>query len=243
MISKQTNRTVGAEEVFPLVIYAILKGNVRKLKSNLSFIFHFRHSTRLESAEEYYYTTLTSAIEFIETIKNDKLNIKESDFINFFNQAEKKEANRFKIQYVLPKSKILLIKSLGNNDENVLLYNLSDKQSDSYQESVELLDYKNDILINTDSTVPKSYLNNSQALLNVDIDKINREYYNSDFNEMSLVKIEKMSNDFKIVLRLIESFRTSNNNVKSSSSPIKKVDLNANFVPNSNSSSANLIEF
>ena len=50
----------GADEVFPIIVYAILKSGIRKLKSNMRYIKIFRHFTRLESVEEYYFTTLSS---------------------------------------------------------------------------------------------------------------------------------------------------------------------------------------
>jgi len=63
----------GADEVFPIVVYALLKSGVSKLKSNMKYIKSFRHFTRLESAEEYYFTTISSAIEFIEKLKLEHL--------------------------------------------------------------------------------------------------------------------------------------------------------------------------
>jgi hypothetical protein len=46
------------------------------------------------------------------------------------------------------------------------------------------------------------------GLLNVDLEKLYKEYFNnSEFKDLSVNKLEKMSNDFKIFLRLIESFK------------------------------------
>lgn len=78
-------------------------------------------------------------------------------------------------------------------------------------------EFNNSILLNTDSTISKDLLNKSVGILNVNLDKLYKEYFNlSNFNEMSIGKIEKMYNDFRIFLRLIESFKqnykkTSNN--------------------------------
>jgi hypothetical protein len=69
------NNIAGADEVYPLVVYAILKGNIRKIKSNINYIKNFRHCSRLESAEEYYFTTIYTALGFIENIKYKNLNI------------------------------------------------------------------------------------------------------------------------------------------------------------------------
>ena len=93
MVSKQSQRIVGAEEVFPLVVITILKGNIMKLKSNLNFIKLFRHKTRLESAEDYYFTALSSAISFIETLNFQLLTIKKEDFFTLLKDFETNESN------------------------------------------------------------------------------------------------------------------------------------------------------
>lgn len=51
------------------------------------------------------------------------------------------------------------------------------------------------------------YNNNTNPLLNVDLEKLYKEYFNGDFVEFSIGKLEKMFNDFKIILRLISSFK------------------------------------
>lgn len=81
----------GADEVFPIIVYAILKSGIRKLKSNLRYIKIFRHFTRLESVEEYYFTTISSAIEFIEKMQKDHLaQIDEHEFKILCNEQENK---------------------------------------------------------------------------------------------------------------------------------------------------------
>ena len=85
------------------------------------------------------------------------------------------------------------------------------KQEES-SNCIELSDFNQNILINTDSVISKTLMNtdnyNNTGLMHVDLDKLYREYFNSlEFNEMSIFKIEKMSNDFKIMLKLIKSFK------------------------------------
>jgi hypothetical protein len=96
MNSGREKKHAGADEVFPLVVYAILKANVRKLKSNLVFIQYFRHQTRLESQEEYCFTAINTAIEFIEKLSKNHLSIEEFEYSNFLNHAENEELNRLK---------------------------------------------------------------------------------------------------------------------------------------------------
>jgi hypothetical protein len=107
MVMQKAGKTVGAEEVFPLIIYAVVKGNIRKLKSNMNYIQYFRHRTRLESAEDYYFTALSSAIEFIETLQVSKLDINENEFNNLYKMSEIKEAKKLKNPITFNKSKYL----------------------------------------------------------------------------------------------------------------------------------------
>lgn len=111
MVSSSTKKVVGADEVFPLIVYAVLKGNIRKLKSNLSFIELFRHKTRLESEEEYYVTTLTSVVQFVENITSKAIRMDELNFNNLINK-EKKRINIDKdkeISNIFLKSKNFII--------------------------------------------------------------------------------------------------------------------------------------
>ena len=85
------NKPAGADEVYPLIVYGILKGNIKKLKSNLNFIELFRHKTRLESEEEYYFTTISSALEFIENLSHIKLNIAEDVFARLTKESKEKQ--------------------------------------------------------------------------------------------------------------------------------------------------------
>ena len=104
--SNKSSKIAGADEVFPLVVYAILKGNVRKLKSNLKYIQLFRHETRLESQEEYYFTTINSALEFIENSNHNKLDIKEAEFNAHIEESQRNELERMKNPLTPARSKI-----------------------------------------------------------------------------------------------------------------------------------------
>lgn len=217
--NKTGKKIAGADEVFPLVVYAILKGNVRKLKSNLKYIQLFRHETRLESQEEYYFTTINSALEFIENSNYNKLNIRESDFNNACDESDKIELERMKTSVIVSKSNKVIIKYLflGNTDENFLLYHLSNgkKQEDS-DNYIELSDFNQNISLNTDSSLPKVLVSgkaNEQSgmgIFQVNLEKLYKEYfYNVNFTELTFHKIEKMYNDFRIILKLVEFFKNS----------------------------------
>ena len=116
MLTDNVNRTTkiaGADEVFPLVVYVVLKGNIQKLKSNLNYIQLFRHETRLESQEEYYFTTINSALEFIENSNHNKLNIKEAEFEKYCRDAENREVERKKERLIPWKSNFYYLKTIN----------------------------------------------------------------------------------------------------------------------------------
>lgn len=58
----------GADILLPASIYALLQlspSQSQFIKSNLEYIRLFRHESRLDGQDEYYLTTLESAVEFI----------------------------------------------------------------------------------------------------------------------------------------------------------------------------------
>ena len=67
----------------------------------------------------------------------------------------------------------------------------------------------NNILLNTESVISKATYNaNGTGLINVDLEKLYKEYFNCiEFKEFSIAKIEKLYNDFRIFLKLIDSFK------------------------------------
>lgn len=69
--------------------------------------------------------------------------------------------------------------------------------------------------MNTDSVINKNLLNEnylslskiSNPIFSIDLEKLYKEYFNGEFNEFNILKLEKMFNDFKIIVILIESFK------------------------------------
>jgi len=69
--------------------------------------------------------------------------------------------------------------------------------------------------MNNDSIINKNLLNEnylkiskiSNPIFSIDLDKLYKEYFNGEFNEFNILKLEKMFNDFKIITILIESFK------------------------------------
>ena len=78
--------------------------------------------------------------------------------------------------------------------------------------------------------------NKNDGILNLNLDLLRKEYCNNNFNDNSLIVFENMYNDFKIILKLIESLKaeykngeepkiTNGNNKPTSSLSIKLIDL------------------
>lgn len=205
----------GADEVLPIVVYALLQGNIKKLKSNINYIRLFRHHSRFDSNKEEYFTTvLESGVEFIDKLNvNTDLKIEKEEFSKLIRESENKM--KLKIENLNPPQK------MKNIDENFLIYFLSEGEGDNSNnttkksindnekkdESIELNEFKaNAVNINTSSIINKSLLNENNGIINLNLDKLYKEYFNKDLKEMSLYQLEKMVNDFKITIMLVDSY-------------------------------------
>ena len=214
--ANQKNTATGADEVYPVIVYALLKGNINKIKSNLNFIKLFRHKSRLESEEEYYFTTLFSAVDFIESLNHSKLNIEEEEFKKLCEENMKKEMVRHQTIIKIPKISNIIVNE-ENSEENNLLTMLN-KSANNINESIELFDIKsnnsipkNKVNISNVSTYRrKSSINISDGLLNINLDSLVNQYYSCDFKDLNINKIEKLYSDFKIALKLIEDYKINN---------------------------------
>ena len=110
---------------------------------------------------------------------------------------------------------------MKNIDENFLIYFLSEGEGDNSNnttkksindnekkdEPIELNEFKaNAVNINTSSIINKRLLNENNGIINLNLDKLYKEYFNKDLKEMSLYQLEKMVNDFKITIMLVDSY-------------------------------------
>ena len=185
-------RLAGADELLPIVVYTLIKGNVPKLKSNLNYIKLFRHNTMLDSnAEEYFITFIESGISFIEKLDDDLKGLK----IDNFEEINKKISDEKNVVNYDFKE----IENVKNKDENYIIYYLNE------------MNEKQNINLNVNSNVDKSVLNEDENFLNkIDFNKLDKEYFkNKELKEIPIFNLEKMVNDFKIILLLLKKY---NNN-------------------------------
>ena len=201
--SEEKTKYAGADDVMPIVVYAILKGNIPKLKSNINYVKLFRHHTMFDSNKEEYFTTvLDSGISFIEKLTYDTNDIKISkeEIIYVLNNKKEKEL-------IIPKP------SSKNVDENFLIYyltdnndisnNLIDKKINS-DDTIELTNVVNRNLNTiTESTIDKSIIKEINPIKHIDFKKLYSEYFTKDLKDLTIYQLEKLINDFKILILLI----------------------------------------
>jgi hypothetical protein len=204
----KNNKTfAGADDVMPIVVYAIIKGNIPKIKSNINYIKLFRHHTMFDSNKEEYFTTvLDSGISFIEKLSYDsndiKINKEEIEFI-LKNKKEK--------ELIIPKQ------NSKNIDENFLIYYLTDNEENSSSKKITSNNNDNIELTNlinknlntiTESTIDKSLLKEKYPINKIDFKKLYSEYFSKELKDLSIYQLEKMTNDFKILMFLISLNQT-----------------------------------
>ncbi len=199
----EKTKYAGADDVMPIVVYAILKGNIPKLKSNINYVKLFRHHTMFDSNKEEYFTTvLDSGISFIEklTYESNDIKISKEEINYILNNKKEKEL-------IIPKQ------SLKNVDENFLIYyltdnddisnNLIDKKINS-DNTIELTNVVNRNLNTiTESTIDKSIIKEINPISKIDFKKLYSEYFTKDLKDLTIYQLEKLINDFKILILLI----------------------------------------
>lgn len=101
-----------------------------------------------------------------------------------------------------------------NNDESYLLYYLNNSKNDENSNYVELTEFNYSNETKVPKTLSENLLNynDAQAIFMINLDRLYKEYFTEDLNKMSLSKLEKMFNDFKLVLMLIENFKNNYKN-------------------------------
>ncbi|KAL4875834.1 hypothetical protein BJY04DRAFT_201158 [Aspergillus karnatakaensis] len=69
-----------ADSFIPLLIYVVLQANPEHLVSNIQYILRFRNQEKLGGEAGYYLSSLSGAIQFIETLDRTSLTVSDEDF-------------------------------------------------------------------------------------------------------------------------------------------------------------------
>ncbi|OJD16927.1 hypothetical protein AJ78_02964 [Emergomyces pasteurianus Ep9510] len=80
LLRNAKNGDTSADSFVPLLIYVVLKANPEHLVSNIQYILRFRNQDKLAGEAGYYLSSLSGAIQFIETLDRTSLTISDEEF-------------------------------------------------------------------------------------------------------------------------------------------------------------------
>jgi hypothetical protein len=119
--------------------------------------------------------------------------------------------------------------NIENNEENQILSILNKSANQNVNDSIELFDLKNNAIpknkvndTTSTSSKKKSSFNVGDGLLNINLENLLTQYYNGDFKDLSLYKIETLYSDFKTCLKIIEDYKINSGYSHNNDSIYKK---------------------
>ncbi|KAI1981195.1 hypothetical protein LOZ54_005656 [Ophidiomyces ophidiicola] len=80
LLKNSKDNDTSADSFMPLLIYVVLKANPEHLVSNLQYILRFRNQEKLGGEAGYYLSSLSGAIQFIETLDRTSLTVSQEEF-------------------------------------------------------------------------------------------------------------------------------------------------------------------
>lgn len=220
---KLTDKTI----IIKFIIYSILKANISNLKGNLKFIALLRHRTTITSEEDYYLSLMFQALEYIEKINYTNLKIRKSEFIENCEEFDKKE---------ILKNYDSNSKYNFNLEHDIQLVNLINKVEDDQESNFT---FQNVFTQNG----PILLENVNDGILNLDTEKLYNEYCSNNFTENNIVKYENMYNDFKIIMKIVESLKNEYTSSISTSINDNSYSISENKSKSINKKQNNLIDF
>ena len=182
MYSKNSNKETspGADEIFPLIIFTVIKGKVPKLKSNQNYCDLFRHISRKQGIEDYYLETFRAVINFISSLEEHDLNVSKEQFKKLSENSEKNLFLKLK-DYENPYFK--------NQNQEMIISFLVDKNIKNF---INVPIAKKNILNIDNDKIYKKYFNE-------DIEKFDKEKLNDmniDFKEVLYLINSYKKNDY-----------------------------------------------
>lgn len=91
VLATSAERTTGADELLPLLIFLLIQANPPRLHSNLSFIYRYRHPSRLLGEQGYFLTNIMSAQSFLETVCTDDGELRHEKALSISKEEFKRE--------------------------------------------------------------------------------------------------------------------------------------------------------
>jgi Rab5 GDP/GTP exchange factor len=80
LLKSYKNADTSADSFVPLLIYVVLQAHPDHLVSNIQYILRFRNQDKLGGEAGYYLSSLSGAIQFIETLDRTSLTVSDEDF-------------------------------------------------------------------------------------------------------------------------------------------------------------------
>ena len=80
LLKSSKARDTSADSFVPLLIYVVLKANPDHLVSNIQYILRFRNQEKLGGEAGYYLSSLSGAIQFIESLDRTSLSVSDEEF-------------------------------------------------------------------------------------------------------------------------------------------------------------------
>ena len=80
LLKNAKSKDTSADSFVPLLIYVVLQANPEHMVSNVQYILRFRNQDKLGGESGYYLSSLSGAIQFIETLDRTNLTISDEEF-------------------------------------------------------------------------------------------------------------------------------------------------------------------
>ena len=80
LLKSRKSADTSADSFVPLLIYVVLQAHPDHLVSNIQYILRFRNQDRLGGEAGYYLSSLSGAIQFIETLDRTSLTVNDEEF-------------------------------------------------------------------------------------------------------------------------------------------------------------------
>ena len=80
LLKNAKSKDTSADSFVPMLIYVVLQANPEHLVSNIQYILRFRNQDKLGGEAGYYLSSLSGAIQFIESLDRTSLTVSDEDF-------------------------------------------------------------------------------------------------------------------------------------------------------------------
>ena len=221
-----------------LLSYILVKADINRVYSNLQFIKAFKLLSSMSSQEQFFLNILINSVKrlklklkkyysFYLSSKSKKNTSSHSDGNSSNEEKEKEkdknESNESKNEflkgnfsyysYEIKKKEESKSKKSANKDyknQGFFINKIQNISKNIFFPGSNLKDFEKEYEEDEDVITDNLNMNqNSQTIMQIDTERIRRDYFLNEFNNLSEGKFESMCNDFKITLKLIESFKVS----------------------------------